>query len=53
MAIENLDDDAIVISGISGRFPKSDNINELKENLLRGVDCVTADHTRWNISKHT
>lgn len=51
--MENLDDDAIVISGISGKFPKSDNINELMENLMKGVDCVSSNHTRWNISKHT
>ncbi|XP_035731720.1 fatty acid synthase-like [Vespa mandarinia] len=50
MTIENLDDDAVVISGISGRFPGSDNINELMENLLKGVDCVSANHTRWKIN---
>ena len=26
-------DEEIVISGISGRFPESDNIDELKDNL--------------------
>ncbi|XP_046820195.1 fatty acid synthase-like [Vespa crabro] len=50
MTIGNLDDDAIVISGISGRFPGSDNINELMENLFKGVDCVSANHTRWKIN---
>ncbi|XP_047348390.1 fatty acid synthase-like [Vespa velutina] len=50
MTIGNLDDDAVVISGISGRFPGCDNINELMENLLKGVDCVSTNHTRWKIN---
>nr|XP_050849364.1 fatty acid synthase-like isoform X2 [Vespula vulgaris] len=49
MTLENLDDDAVVISGMSGRFPKSGNINELMENLMNGIDCVSADHNRWSI----
>ncbi|XP_035731578.1 fatty acid synthase-like [Vespa mandarinia] len=49
MALENLDDDAVVISGMSGRFPKSGNINDLMVNLMKGIDCVSADHTRWSI----
>lgn len=51
MTLENLDDDAVVISGMSGRFPKSGNINELMENLMNGIDCVSADHNRWSIGK--
>lgn len=51
MTLENLDDDAVVISGISGRFPNSGNINEFMENLMKGIDCVSADHTRWSIGK--
>nr|XP_050849367.1 fatty acid synthase-like [Vespula vulgaris] len=47
MAPENLDDDAVVISGISGKFPNSNNINELIENLMNGVDCISDDHSRW------
>ncbi|XP_043499968.1 fatty acid synthase-like [Polistes fuscatus] len=39
MNLEGLDNSA-VISGISGKFPKSININDLKENLLNGEDCV-------------
>lgn len=37
----------IVISGISGRYPESDNIDELKDNLYNHVDMVTADDRRW------
>lgn len=44
-------DDDIVISGIGGRFPESDNIDELASNLLNGVDMVTRDGRRWPIGK--
>ncbi|KAI1292128.1 Fatty acid synthase [Halotydeus destructor] len=37
----------IVISGISGRFPESDNIDELSDNLFNHVDMVTEDDRRW------
>ncbi|XP_036142748.1 fatty acid synthase [Monomorium pharaonis] len=37
----------IVISGISGRFPDSDNMNQLRENLFNKVDLVKANHDRW------
>ncbi|KAI1292281.1 Fatty acid synthase [Halotydeus destructor] len=39
----------VVISGISGRYPQSDNLEELKNNLFAGVDMVTADDSRWPI----
>ncbi|KAJ8680791.1 hypothetical protein QAD02_016578 [Eretmocerus hayati] len=39
----------VVITGISGRFPNSDNIDELRNNLLNNVDCTTDEHDRWNI----
>jgi len=39
----------IVISGIAGRFPSSDNMNQLRENLFNKVDLVRADHGRWKI----
>jgi len=41
----------IVISGIAGRFPNSDNIDQLKKNLFNKVDLVRADHGRWKIGK--
>lgn len=37
----------IVISGFSGRFPESDNVDELKKNLFEGVDMITDDERRW------
>ncbi|XP_076656382.1 fatty acid synthase-like [Halictus rubicundus] len=39
--------DDIVISGFSGRFPESDNVDELKKNLFEGVDMITDDERRW------
>lgn len=37
----------IVISGIAGRFPESNNIGEFKEHLFNGDDMVTEDDRRW------
>lgn len=37
----------IVVAGISGRFPESNNIEEFWENLINGVDMVTEDDRRW------
>ncbi|XP_031841485.2 fatty acid synthase 1 [Nomia melanderi] len=39
--------DDIVISGFSGRFPESDSVEELRNNLFDGVDMVTDDERRW------
>lgn len=39
----------IVISGIAGRFPESDNMDEFAKNLFNGVDMVTSDDRRWPI----
>lgn len=40
-------DDDVVISGLSGRFPESDSVDEFKRNLFDGVDMVTDDERRW------
>lgn len=40
----------IVISGISGRFPNSHNVNDLAFNLYNKIDCVDDSERRW---KHT
>jgi len=41
----------IVISGIAGRFPNSNNLKEFGENLLNKMDLGSSDHRRWNNSK--
>ncbi|XP_023313671.1 fatty acid synthase-like [Trichogramma pretiosum] len=42
-------EDEVVISGIAGRFPDSNNCNELYENLMNKVDLVTDDDRRWKL----
>ncbi|XP_010886932.2 fatty acid synthase [Esox lucius] len=37
----------IVVAGISGRLPESNNLEEFWENLFNGVDMVTEDDRRW------
>ncbi|KAJ8943746.1 hypothetical protein NQ318_011957 [Aromia moschata] len=39
--------DDIVISGLSGRLPESNSIEEFKQQLLDGVDLITDDERRW------
>lgn len=36
----------IVISGISGKYPESDNVDQFKQNLYSKVDMVTEDERR-------
>lgn len=43
--------DEIVIAGISGRLPESNNLEEFWENLINGVDMVTEDNRRWTPGK--
>ena len=44
---EKKTNEEIVISGISGRYPESDNIAEFADNLLAGRDLLTVDDRRW------
>ena len=37
----------VVISGLSGRLPESDNIAEFREHLINGDDMITEDDRRW------
>uniref|UniRef100_UPI00358E27BA fatty acid synthase isoform X2 n=1 Tax=Myxine glutinosa TaxID=7769 RepID=UPI00358E27BA len=37
----------VVISGMAGRLPESENLQEFWDNLLQGVDMVTEDDRRW------
>jgi fatty acid synthase len=41
------DGEDIVISGISGRFPESDSVDEFAKNLYNNVDMITEDDRRW------
>ncbi|XP_061706554.1 fatty acid synthase-like [Cydia pomonella] len=42
----NTEDD-VILSGLSGRLPESDSIEEFARQLFAGVDMVTADDRRW------
>lgn len=44
------DENEIVISGVAGKFPNSDNMEEFKNNLYNKVDMVDDDERRW---RHT
>jgi fatty acid synthase len=46
MPVWEMNDD-IVISGVAGRFPESDSIDELRDNLYNNVDMITEDERRW------
>ncbi|XP_076294051.1 fatty acid synthase-like [Lasioglossum baleicum] len=39
----------VVITGIAGRFPESENMQQLKDNLMNKVDMVTDNYDRWQI----
>ncbi|KAI6188362.1 Fatty acid synthase [Aphelenchoides besseyi] len=41
------DQEEIVITGVSGRFPRSENVKEFGDLLLAGEDLVTEDDLRW------
>lgn len=47
-------DAAIAIIGLSGRYPKSPDLDALWANLKAGRDCVgEADGSRWDLGFHT
>ncbi|KAF7494247.1 Fatty acid synthase [Sarcoptes scabiei] len=39
--------DDIVVSGMSGRFPESDSVEEFATNLYNNVDLIVEDERRW------
>jgi len=38
----------VVISGVGGKFPMSENMDELRINLNNKVNMVTENDCRWN-----
>jgi fatty acid synthase, animal type len=48
--VEQEFDDDIVICGVSGRFPNSDNMNDFAYNLYNKIDMLDDKETRW---RHT
>jgi len=48
----DIPDTGFVVTGIAGRFPNADNLNELWDNLLNGKDMVLGpDDKRWPLGK--
>ncbi len=41
------ENDDIVISGMGGRFPESDTVDEFAQNLYNKVDMIVDDDRRW------
>lgn len=41
----------VVITGMSGKLPESENLEEFWANLIGGVDMVTDDDRRWKAGK--
>lgn len=44
-------EEEIVISGIAGRFPDSDDVKHFKENLFNKVDLISDDDRRWKLGQ--
>lgn len=38
----------VVISGVGGKFPMSENIEDLRINLNNKVNMVTENYCRWD-----
>jgi fatty acid synthase len=43
--------DDIVITGIAGGFPESENVYQFQDNLFNKVDMVTEDDRRWKLGE--
>ncbi|XP_070509346.1 fatty acid synthase-like [Chironomus tepperi] len=43
----DFDADDIVVSGISGRFPNANNVQEFEHNLYNKIDMSDEDESRW------
>jgi fatty acid synthase len=43
--------DDIVITGIAGCFPESENVYQFRDNLFNKVYMVTEDDRRWNLGE--
>ena len=43
--------DKVVISGIGGRYPESDSLDEFRDNLYNNVDMISGDDRRWPVGE--
>jgi fatty acid synthase len=49
--VQNPTDDDIVITGIAGCFPESENVYQFQDNLFKKVDMLTEDDRRWKLGE--
>jgi acyl transferase domain-containing protein len=49
--VQNPTGDDIVITGIAGCFPESENVYQFQDNLFNKVDMVTEDDRRWKLGE--
>lgn len=47
MSEEEFSAEDVVVSGISGRFPNSNNMHEFEHNLYNKIDMADEDESRW------
>jgi len=45
------EENEVVISGISGRFPECNSTEEFKQKLYNNADLLTVDKRRWSPGK--
>ena len=41
----------VAISGISGKMPESENLQEFRDHLMNKEDMVTSDNRRWDVGE--
>src|SRR5690349_2513179 len=45
--MRSIEDKDVSITGIAGRFPDCDNIDQLRDGLFEGRDMVSEEGSRW------
>lgn len=45
-------EDEVVISGLAGVYPDSDNVTDFANKLFNKVDLISDDDRRWKLGKH-
>lgn len=45
--------DEICITGVSGRFPESENVDQFVDALFKGTDLLTEDDRRFKPGENT
>jgi fatty acid synthase len=51
-SVQSSHGEEVVISGLAGCFPQSENVYQLRDNLFNKVDMVTEDDQRWKFGQY-